>query len=391
MPAAKPPEFRRRAVDLARAGDQSVAKIASDLGISESCLRRWMAVDDVDAGRREGLTTSERKELVELRPAEPCAGDGDRDPQTRVGLLRPRERPPKRLTPLVRELAADRVPVAVTCRVLGISRSGFYDAASRPPSPRAVSDAALTATIEQVHEMSRCSYGAPRVHAELRLGQGVRVGRKRVARLMRLAGLSGISHRRKRGRSRPLPAPHEDLVRRQFVADSPDRLWATDVTEHPTGTGKVYCCAVIDAYSRMVVGWSIADHIRTDLVVDALQMATWRRQPQPGTTACGPPDCSAPWAVSPPASTTPWSRASGRPCNANCSTPAAGPVPSSCPPRSSSGSRPGTTPAAGTPAPAAPPPPPSSKPFTDPPLPRHDQPTRSVRRTGSGSLLSMIA
>ena len=100
---------------------------------------------------------------------------------------------------------------------------------------------------------------------------------------MRTAGLIGISHRRKRGRHRPLPAPHEDLVRRRFVADAPDRLWATDVTEHPTGTGKVYCCAVIDAYSRMVVGWSIADHIRAELVVDALQMATWRRRPQPGT------------------------------------------------------------------------------------------------------------
>ena len=100
---------------------------------------------------------------------------------------------------------------------------------------------------------------------------------------MRTAGLIGISHRRKRGRHRPLPAPHEDLVRRRYVADAPDRLWATDVTEHPTGTGKVYCCAVIDAYSRMVVGWSIADHIRAELVVDALQMATWRRRPQPGT------------------------------------------------------------------------------------------------------------
>lgn len=187
------------------------------------------------------------------------------------------------MTPLVLELAADGFPVAVTCRVLGISRSGFYDAAARPPSARAVSDAALTVTIEAVHAMSRRSYGAPRVHAELRLGQGLRVGRKRVARLMRAAGLAGICHRRKRGRQRPAPAPHEDLVRRRFVADAPDRLWATDVTEHPTGTGKVYCCAVIDAYSRMVVGWSIADHIRTELVVDALQMATWRRGPSPGT------------------------------------------------------------------------------------------------------------
>ncbi|WP_426561340.1 IS3 family transposase [Angustibacter sp. McL0619] len=184
---------------------------------------------------------------------------------------------------LVRELAGDGVSVAVACRLLRVSRSGYYEWLGRPPSPRAVADAALTATIVQVHQMSRCSYGAPRVHAELRLGLGLACGRKRVARLMRAAGLQGICHRRKRGRHRPLPAPHEDLVQRRFVADSPDKLWCTDVTEHPTSTGKVYCCAVLDVYSRTIVGWSIADHIRAELVVDALQMATWRRHPEPGT------------------------------------------------------------------------------------------------------------
>ncbi|BBF99329.1 MULTISPECIES: IS3 family transposase [Pseudonocardia] len=184
--------------------------------------------------------------------------------------------------PLVQELAADGIPVAVTCRVLRVSRSGFYDWSSRAPSARATADAALTATIVEIHVMSRRSYGAPRVHAELRLGLGVRCARKRVARLMRVAGIAGISHRRKRGRDRPLPAPHDDLVQRRFVADEPDQLWATDITEHPAASGKVYCCAVIDAFSRMIVGWSIADHMRTELVVDALQMALWRRQPQPG-------------------------------------------------------------------------------------------------------------
>jgi putative transposase len=185
--------------------------------------------------------------------------------------------------PLVRELAADGFPVAVTCRVLTVSRSGFYDWNTRPLSARAIADAALIETITQIHTTSRASYGAPRVHAELRLGLGVRCGRKRIARLMRTAGLTGICHRRKRGRDRPLPAPHDDLVHRRFVAEQPDRLWATDITEHPTTSGKVYCCAVIDAYSRMIVGWSIADHMRTELVVDALQMATWRRRPQLGT------------------------------------------------------------------------------------------------------------
>ena len=184
---------------------------------------------------------------------------------------------------LVRELAGDGVPVAVTCRVLGISRSGFYEADGRAPSTRAVADEALTATITQIHHASRATYGAPRVHAELRLGLGIRCGRKRVARLMRDAGLIGVCHQRKRRGHRPLPAPHEDLVRRDFTAAGPDRLWCTDITEHPTSEGRVYCCAVLDVFTRQVIGWSIADHMRSELVVDALQMARWRRRPAPGT------------------------------------------------------------------------------------------------------------
>ena len=118
----------------------------------------------------------------------------------------------------------------------------------------------------------------PRVHAELRLGLGLRCGRKRVARLMRLARLQGLHLRRGR-RGRPVPAVHDDLVRRRFVADGPDKLWLTDITEHPTREGKVYCAAVLDVFGRRVVGWSIADHLRSELVVDALEMARWRRKP----------------------------------------------------------------------------------------------------------------
>ncbi|WP_051750760.1 IS3 family transposase, partial [Phycicoccus jejuensis] len=184
--------------------------------------------------------------------------------------------------PLVRELAADGYPVAVTCEVLGIARSSYYEAVGRPPSKRAVADAQLAATIERVHTDSRGTYGAPRVHAELRLGLGLPCGRKRVARLMRQAGLVGVCHRRKRGH-RPAPATHEDLVQRVFTADAPNRVWFTDITQHRASDGWVYCCAVIDAYSRRVVGWSIADHIRTELVVDALDMARWQRRPAPGT------------------------------------------------------------------------------------------------------------
>ncbi|MCW2760066.1 MAG: Integrase catalytic region [Marmoricola sp.] len=183
---------------------------------------------------------------------------------------------------LVQELAGDGIDVAVACRVLKVSRSGYYEWRERP-SARDIDDAYLANTMIDIHAMSRGCYGAPRLHAELRMGLGVQVGCKRVARLLRVtrrAEIGGNTHKKRR--KKPDPAPHEDLVKRQFVADEPDRLWCTDITEHPTRTGKVYCCAVLDVFSRVIVGWSIADHMRSELVLDALQMATWRRRPEPG-------------------------------------------------------------------------------------------------------------
>jgi putative transposase len=178
------------------------------------------------------------------------------------------------------------LPVAMCCRVMKVSPSGFYAWATQPVSDRDWADAILTNTIVDIHRMSRRSYGSPRVHAELRLGEGIRCSRKRVERLMRQAGVAGIYRRRGRGCTRRDPAaePSEDLVGRQFDPDGPDRLWVMDVTEHRTGEGTVYLAAVLDAFSRRVVGWSIADHIRSELVVDALQMAIWRRQPAQGQT-----------------------------------------------------------------------------------------------------------
>jgi putative transposase len=172
----------------------------------------------------------------------------------------------------------------VACRVLHVSRSGYYAWRGRRPSSRLVADAHLENQIRAAFTASRSTYGAPRMHAEMRLGLGVRCGRKRVARLMRGAGLVGVGYRRTRRRE-PAPAPHEDyedLVGRRFVAEGPDRLWCTDITEHPTAEGKIYCAAVLDVFTRQIVGWSIADHMRAELVVDALEMARWRRKPTPG-------------------------------------------------------------------------------------------------------------
>jgi putative transposase len=169
----------------------------------------------------------------------------------------------------------------VACRVLSVSRSGYYEWLSRPESSRAQENKMLLKQIRQIHEESRETYGSPRVHAELVLGLGLPVNLKRVARLMRQAGIQGLYRRRRRGCTvrDPDAQPSPDLVNREFTVGGPNKLWITDITEHPTGEGKVYCAAVMDAYSRLIVGWSIADHMRTELVTDALGMAILRRQP----------------------------------------------------------------------------------------------------------------
>lgn len=174
---------------------------------------------------------------------------------------------------MVQELAADGAPVAVACRFLKVSTSGYDDWVTRVPSPRVVADEALTATICRVHGGSRGTCGAPRVLAERQLGLGLHVGRKCVARLMRLDGLVGVSHRRNRRGWKPDTATHEDLVKQQFRADQPDRLWFCDITQHRARDGWVYYTAVIDAFSRRIVGWSISDRITAEIVLDALEMA----------------------------------------------------------------------------------------------------------------------
>ncbi|PZE23263.1 IS3 family transposase [Curtobacterium sp. MCBD17_028] len=195
-------------------------------------------------------------------------------------MLRAGERAPKIGFRLGRELADDGVPVAVTCRVLQVSPSSYYEWRSRRASDRDIDDAYLIDQIREIHVRSRGTYGVRRVHAELVLGQWRRIGHGRVEKLMRLAGLQGVHHRRWRtSGSGRLPAVFEDRVKRVFAADAPEKLWVTDITQHRTGEGWVYCAAVIDVFSRRCVGWSIADHLRTELVVDAIQMATWRRQP----------------------------------------------------------------------------------------------------------------
>jgi len=170
--------------------------------------------------------------------------------------------------------------VATMCRLLEVSTSGYYAWKSRKPSKRALSDASLIERISEIHQWSRGTYGAPRMHAEL-AARGVRVGRKRVARLMKGAGLEGVSRRKKVFTTRrdleARPAP--DLVDRDFTADGPDQLWVADITYVPTWAGFLYLAVVLDVWSRRVVGWAMATHLRTQLVLDALNMALEQRKP----------------------------------------------------------------------------------------------------------------
>ncbi len=172
-------------------------------------------------------------------------------------------------------------PVAVMARVLGVSKAGFYAWRERAQSARQVADGALLARVQDVHVASRDTYGVPRVHAALR-AQGDRHGRKRIARLMRVAGLVGACNRkggptttRRDKEARPAP----DLVDRKVTAQAPDQLWVADITYVPTMSGFLYLAVVLDVFSRRIVGWSMQNHLRTELIVNALDMAVGQCKP----------------------------------------------------------------------------------------------------------------
>lgn len=185
-------------------------------------------------------------------------------------------------------IIADGVPVEVACRVAGISVSGWYDRLARPPAQRTIRHAMLTDLIRQIHLDSRGTYGGRRVHAELTLGRGVTVGHGQVELLMRRAGLQGVSGRRRWRRAKPENVAG-DLVKRDFARDAPNQLWVTDITEHPTREGKVYCCVVLDTYSRRVVGWSIDSSPSAALATNALGMAIDSRLPRRASGTDTPP------------------------------------------------------------------------------------------------------
>ena len=179
---------------------------------------------------------------------------------------------------------AKGLSVSLQCELLDVSESGYWAWVGRAPSDRALYDAWLTERIQAIHAASKGRYGSPRVHAMLRR-EGVRVGEKRVARVMRQAGIQGAYRRRKKGCTTGVPGvePFADLVGRQFRPEAPDRVWCMDIKQTMTGEGWLYLAAVQDLFSRRIVGWAMAGHMREELVVEALQMAVRQRRPAHGT------------------------------------------------------------------------------------------------------------
>ena len=167
-------------------------------------------------------------------------------------------------------------------RLLRVSRSGYYAWRARPASKRDVANAALTEVIKAIHEDSRRTYGARRVHAELHDEFELRVARHRVARLMRLQGLQGVHRRKGRRRRGQLHERHQDHVQGAFTRDAPNCVWVADVTQHRTGEGWLYLSVVLDVFQRKAVGWAMDDVLNTELVLNAFQMAQRMRSPVPG-------------------------------------------------------------------------------------------------------------
>lgn len=184
---------------------------------------------------------------------------------------------------MIESLIGQGIDVRRACLTLGVSSAGYYAWKKRPISPRTLRHIWLSGEIAEVHKESGGTYGSLRVTAELRHGRGIVVGHNAVEMLMRRQGLRGLPRRKLPKGAKVGNYASLDLVRRDFTVRAPDRLWVTDITEHPTREGKVYCCAVLDAFSRRIVGWSIDSSQTTALVTNALAMAVNERRPSTGS------------------------------------------------------------------------------------------------------------
>ncbi|MGW9419774.1 IS3 family transposase [Cellulosimicrobium funkei] len=272
----------RMAVDARRnpaTRDGAIARVADQLGVNRETLRNWVTQAEVDAGHRPGTTTDQAQRLAELERENRELRRANAILKSASGFLRGGARPPVHQVVAYIDVHRQEFGVEPICQVLQVAPSTYYAAKNRAPSLRSRTDEATTAQIRQVHADNYGVYGVRKVHAELNR-QGHRVARCTVHRLMRRAGLRGITRGRGPRTTTPAPGPdlRPDLVERAFSADAPNRLWVADITYVRTFAGWVYAAFVIDVFSRRVVGWQVSKSLRTDLALDALEMAVWNRE-----------------------------------------------------------------------------------------------------------------
>ncbi|MGO4258967.1 IS3 family transposase [Marmoricola sp. RAF53] len=278
MPKPFPKEFRDDVVNVARRREHGVTlkQIAEDFGISETCLSNWMRAADVEDGNKPGTTTSESAELRELRRRNRLL-EQENEVLRRAAAYLSQANLPKMIYPLVRELAVDGVPVTVTCRVLKIARQPYYRWLEQPVTAAELEEAYLANALFDAHRDDP-EFGYRFLFDEVHAA-GFRMCERTVWRICRDNGWwSAFGKKPARGKGRKVGPPvHDDLVRRVFAADAPNQLWLTDITEHRTGEGKLYLCAVKDVYSNRIVGYSISDRMKSRLAVTAIDSAVARR------------------------------------------------------------------------------------------------------------------
>jgi transposase-like protein len=263
-----------------RAG-RSARSLAQEFGCTDRSIRIWVNQADRDEGRRsDGLTSDERTEFECPTPQGEGARGGERNTLKSRSLVRSGGRANAQAAFEFMRASQGMYGTAIMSRALSVSECGFHAWRKRPPSKRATADAALTTRIRAIHEMSDGTYGAPRIREELADVDGLGVGTKRVARLMRRIGLQGVSGRAfvtttvRDEKAKPAP----DLVDRQFEAMAPNQLWGSDITYVPTWAGFLFLAVVIDVWSRKIEGWAMATYLKTELVITALDMAIAQRQ-----------------------------------------------------------------------------------------------------------------
>ncbi|MGW5229382.1 IS3 family transposase [Nocardia niigatensis] len=277
MPKPYPKEFRDDVVRVARNREDGVTleQVAADFGVHPMTLSKWMRQSDIDDGNKPGTTRSESAELRDARRRIRLL-EQENEVLRRAAAYLSQAQIPKRLYPLVKELAAEGIPVAVTCRVLQLARQPYYRWLAEPVTAGELAEAYRANALFDAHRDDP-EFGYRFLADEAREA-GETMAERTAWRICSTNRWWSAFGKRRRGKNgKPGPPVHDDLVQRNFVADAPNRLWLSDITEHCTAEGKLYLCAVKDVFSNRIIGYSIDSRMKSRLAVTAVNNAVARR------------------------------------------------------------------------------------------------------------------